>query len=129
MSEEKDVVGEGLRRMEAKYKSVSNQELRFLVNDYLVPVLESMREEYTDLVLGAEEDDEAVDLAESGMDAVVSLGQILDVLTESGTKVPPELQAQFEAARVRAAEFSERAKQVLDEVDEGDDDDDGEDDE
>jgi len=77
-TEERDEVAEELKRFSAKYKTSSNQELRFLVNDYLVPMLETMREEYVGLVLDADEqDDEAVELADVGMNAVVALGQVL----------------------------------------------------
>lgn len=121
--EEKDLVAEELNRMATKYKNGNNQELRFLVNDYLIPMLEMLREEYTDMFLGEEDEtaDELGDLAEAGMNAMVALGSVLDALTEAGTKVPPELQAQFDAARARAAEFSERAQQALESLEDQDD--------
>jgi len=121
-TEERDEVAEELKRFSAKYKTSSNQELRFLVNDYLVPMLETMREEYVGLVLDADEqDDEAVELADVGMNAVVALGQVLDALTKSGEAVPSELQKQFDDARALAMEFSSKARAVLEDVEEADD--------
>ncbi len=130
-AEEKDEIGEQLKRFASKYKNVSNQELRFLVNDHLVPLLEDLREEYTDMFMeGAEdeddEDDEAVELAEAGMNTLAALGLVLDALTEAGKGVPAELQAQYDAARGLVADFSSKAQAVLDDVvdddgDEGDD--------
>lgn len=138
---DKDELGEAIKDLAQKYKESTHQELRFLVKNYLAPIFAQMREEYMegfgevwDEIDDGEEDAGGdADLANAGMSAVVSLGRVIDALTNAGENVPENLRAEFDNARALAATFAARAEQALaeaaEEEDEDEEDDDGEDDE
>lgn len=131
----KDDLGEAIEGLKQKYKESTHQELRFLVKNYLGPIFDMMRAEYMegfgevwDEIDDGEEDAGGdADLANAGMSAVVSLGRVIDALTNGGESVPENLRVEFDNARAIAAAFAARAEQALAEAAEEDEDEDEED--
>ena len=131
----KDDLGEAIEGLKQKYKESTHQELRFLVKNYLAPIFAQMREEYMEgfgevwdeIDDGEEEAGGDAELANAGMSAVVSLGRVIDALTNAGENVPESLRAEFDNARALAATFAARAEQALAEAAEEDEDEDEED--
>jgi hypothetical protein len=113
--------------------------LRFFINNYFIPTLSEMREEYLAVVEEDDEDGGDEAFATMAINLVQTLSSLLDASfkaagwmneTDVTDKIPAEIKVLYSSAREDLAEFGEASKELYSVVAEGDDeDDDGEDDE